>query len=188
MGERGPVPKRSTQRRRHAEPSGPPPTSGRGSGASEWAEYAATLGITVPAGAKRSDIIGMIAGGGAAEDWHPLARQWFDSLGQSGQATFYEPSDWATARLLAESISRELSPQPMLVASGKEAHIEYVTLPPKGASLAAWLKAMSSLLATEGDRRRMRVELQAGDDGREARADVSDLDVWRRRLEARGSG
>lgn len=185
MGARGPVPKRSSQRRRRNKPDGPPPTSGRGSGREAWAAYAASIGVDVPDGASRTAIQECIARDGAEDDWHPLAREWFDSLSQSGQAAFYEPSDWATARLLAESISRELSPQPMVVASGKEAYVEYVTLPPKGASLAAWLKAMSSLLVTEGDRRRMSVELErasivTSDDGVEA-AEVSELDEYRRR-------
>ena len=119
-------------------------------------------------------------------EWHPLASQWFASLQRSGQAAFYQPSDWATARLMAESMSRELSPQPMIVASGKEAHVEYVTLPPKGASIAAWLRACAVLGATEGDRRRLTIELDRGDeDDRGDAADVSELEEYRRR---RGAG
>lgn len=155
MGDRGPVPKRSDQRRRRnkTEPVAKAPSSG---GAKP-----------PPADAK----------------WHPVAKRWFQSLEKSGQSRFYEESDWATAYLLAESISRELHPQPMVVGRGEHAEIEMVSLPPKGASLAAWLKAMSSLLVTEGDRRRARLELEAAPQADPAEeAAVADLDDYRKRL------
>lgn len=116
--------------------------------------------------------------------WHPVAKRWFQSLGESGQAAFYEPSDWATAYVIAEAMSRELNPQPMVVGGGKDAYVEMVTLPPKGASLAAWLKAMTSLMVTEGDRRRLRLELERPGGAEEAPADVSQLDEYRRRLQS----
>lgn len=188
MGSRGPVPKRSDQRRRANKPAGPPPKSGRGSSRNDWAAYALSIGVVVPEGASRSEIFAAVAEQ-HDPDWHPLARQLFDSLSKSGQAVFYQPSDWAMARVVAESISRELSPQPMVVRLGEEAFIEWVALPPKGASLAAWLKASSVLGMTEGDRRRMGIELErvAADDGQEAVNDVSDLNEYRRRAEARTS-
>jgi hypothetical protein len=89
--------------------------------------------------------------------WHPVAKRWFESLAASGQAVFYQPSDWATAYLVAESISRELKPQ--IVGWNDAGDPIRRHVPPKGASLAAWLKAMSSLMVTEGDRRRLRLEL-----------------------------
>jgi hypothetical protein len=113
--------------------------------------------------------------------WHPVARRWFRSLAKSGQSRFYEESDWATAYLLAEAISRELQPQP--VGHTEDGDVIYASLPPKGSSLAAWLKAMSALLVTEGDRRRMRLELEAApavDPAEEAA--VADLDDYRKRL------
>ncbi|MDP1795203.1 MAG: hypothetical protein Q8K63_13790 [Acidimicrobiales bacterium] len=153
----GPPPKRSDQRRRQNKPKS---------------------AINTAPGAKN------VAVPAADAKWHPVARRWYQSLKKSGQAAFYEPSDWATAFLVAESISRELMPQPMSVGVGDAAHIEMVKLPPKGASLAAWLKAMSSLMVTEGDRRRMHLELERGvaDDGEGA--DVSDIADYRRRLES----
>ncbi|MGL4300279.1 MAG: hypothetical protein ACRCW4_14520 [Candidatus Neomicrothrix subdominans] len=97
----------------------------------------------------------------AADDgWHPVARIWYDSLGRSGQSQFYTSSDWATAYLLAESMSRELHPQPIVVGRGPDAVIEMHAVPPKGASLAAWLKGMAALMTTEGERRRARLELE----------------------------
>lgn len=95
------------------------------------------------------------------DDWHPIAKRWYDSLKESGQRRWYEPSDWAVAYLIAESISRDLSPQFVGFAqSGRdETTAEYATIPLKGASLSAYLKAMGNLLTTEGDRRRASIEL-----------------------------
>ena len=120
----------------------------------------------------------------ASKDWHPIARRWYRSLAESGQSAYYEPSDWATAHLIAESISRDLKPQPIGVhpETGKAV---MATIPMKGASLAAYLKAMTALLVTEGDRRRSRVELErpvTGDE--EESGDVSWLDDARARLRA----
>lgn len=112
--------------------------------------------------------------------WHPVAKRWFQSLRDSGQAKFYEPSDWATAYLIAEAMSRELQPQP--VGTTEDGKVVMASLPPKGASLSAWLRAMTSLMVTEGDRRRLRLELQRPDDGDEEATSVSELDEYRRRL------
>lgn len=161
MGQRGPVPKRSSQRRRQNKESEP-----------EKVE-APAVEVERPA---------------ADEDWHPVARAWFESLAVSGQSVFYEPSDWATAVLVAESISRELKPQVvgmMTDENGAQLEPAFAVVPMKGAALSAYLKAMTSLLVTEGDRRRAGVELErasaggsvAGDD-----AGVTELDEYRRRL------
>lgn len=159
MGKRGPTPKRSDQRRRTNTPVAGEPTTA--DGADE---------VPVPEG---------------DPEWHPVALRWFESLSGSGQSVFYEPSDWGLAYVLAESISRELKPQPMTVGVGEDAHFEMVSLPPKGASLAAWLKGMTALLATEGDRRRASIELQRPKPGvgeEEGGGNVSHLDDVRLRL------
>jgi len=96
----------------------------------------------------------------ADDAWHRVARTWYDSLALSGQSRFYEPSDWATAFLIAESISRDLSEQ--VVGFTEKDGAIFAVIPLKGASLSAYLKAMASLLVTEGDRRRSRVELERG--------------------------
>lgn len=96
------------------------------------------------------------------EGWHPVARAWYGSLARSGQAIFYEPSDWATAYALAETLSRELNPQFISYVDKEtgETMGEWVTTPIKGASLSAILKGMTSLMVTEGDRRRLSIELE----------------------------
>src|SRR5690242_6765714 len=131
-GSGGPVPKRSDQRRRRNKPEGGE--------------------ITKAAGAEK------VAVPRADADWHPVAKRWFNSLAKSGQSRFYEPSDWATAFLIAESMSRDLLPQ--VVGVTDKGEVVRDTIPLKGASLGAYLRAFSTLLTTEGDRRRMKLELE----------------------------
>jgi hypothetical protein len=157
-GAGGPIPKRSNQRHGH--------------------RTQAEIGeIDKAPGAEQVDVPS------ADEKWHSIARQWYESLAGSGQSVFYEPSDWATAYLIAESISRDLKPQFVGISEQTgEPIIE--AIPMKGASLAAYLKAMTALLVTEGDRRRARVELERpAVPGGEA-PDVSWIDDARSRLRA----
>lgn len=154
----GPPPKRSDQRRRTNKPAKTPTKS---------------AGATRTPQPPRPD-----------QKWHPAAKRWYASLAKSGQSAFYEPSDWATAWVLAESMSREFSPQPIVVGRGEAAEVQMVTLPPKGASLAAWLKGMTALLATEGDRRRAALELQRPAPPEPEGANVSHLEDARRRLQS----
>ena len=117
--------------------------------------------------------------------WHPVAKRWYQALKGSAQAQFYEPSDWALAQVLAESISRELNPQKIVVGKGDNAKVVEISMPPRGASLAAWLKGMTALMVSEGDRRRLQLELQRPDPaaaGVEGGGSVSWLDDARSRL------
>lgn len=168
MGSRGPVPKRETQRRRRNKTDGPPPTSGRGSGTAQWVAYAQALGVEVPEGASRRQVQQLIAQ--RDEGWHPLAREWFESLSRSGQSAFYEPSDWATARVLTEVLSKALT---ILRYGGRGA----------GTLLERWQAGTTDLLTTEGARRRVRLELEVEkeDDQGEA-AEVTDIRSWRESL------
>lgn len=95
----------------------------------------------------------------ASEEWHELVIELYDSLSQSGQKIFYEPSDWAVARILCESLSRDLLPQWINTGTPEEPQMEKQTLPLKGANLSAYLKGFAVLGMTEGDRRRMSIEL-----------------------------
>lgn len=94
--------------------------------------------------------------------WHPIATEWYLSLRDSGQAVFYQPSDWAMARYAAELMSRGLQPD----------------RPPNGQYVAALNSVMASLLTTEGDRRRARVELERRQTGPKL-ATVKPLDAYR---------
>ncbi|WP_327073318.1 hypothetical protein OG196_15120 [Kitasatospora purpeofusca] len=123
----GPVPKRSDQRRR------------RNSDGPDL--------VTAPAG--KAPAVPRVSG-----DWHPIAARWFRSLKESGQAQFYEASDWSTAYYIAEAMSRNLE-------QGKFSAQLFQSV----------LSGMTDLLTTEGARRRARVELERleqGEDPREA--------------------
>lgn len=133
MGARGPVPKRSIERRRRNLDSQP--------------DVATVIG---------AEVVTMPEPDGA---WHAIALNWYRSLGESGQSQFYEPSDWAAAAFVAETMSRALNADKV------------------GANmLAALMGAMTDLLTTEGARRRARVEIER--DGTEL-ASVDDLDAYR---------
>jgi hypothetical protein len=81
-GTRGPVPKRSTERRRQNKESQVETVKVEGLGP-----------VDVPA---------------ADPGWHVIARDWYESLAKSGQSMFYEPSDWQYARYVADVMSRNL--------------------------------------------------------------------------------
>ena len=131
-GAGGPPPKRSAQRRRTNTPAAGEPKQAQG------------ITATRPP---------------ADPEWHAVAKLWFESLALSGQAIYYQASDWGLAYVLAESISRELNPQPIVVGSGDSAHTELVRVPMKGATLSAFLKGCTGLMVSEGDRRRSALEL-----------------------------
>lgn len=93
----------------------------------------------------------------ANPEWHPIARAWYNSLAASGMAQFYEPSDWAMAIVGAETVSRELE-EKYLGANPGDGPI-YGHAPMNPQSLNALLKLSGVLGMTEGDRRRLGVEL-----------------------------
>ncbi|AUG87134.1 terminase small subunit [Streptomyces phage Attoomi] len=134
----GPVPKRSDQRRRRNASDGP---------------------AVVKAGAGKAPTIPRASG-----DWHPIAKRWFQSLKDSGQAQFYEQSDWLTAVYVAEAMSRNLS-------QGKFSAQLFQSV----------MSAMTDLLTTEGARRRARVELEREETGEDAEelARVALMDAYR---------
>jgi hypothetical protein len=97
-------------------------------------------------------------------DWHPIARQLWDSLRTSGQSDFYQSSDWAIAFSLCDDIS-------YYKRASKRS----------GQMLTAIYSAMSTLLLTEGDRRRVRVELRKPEPSGES-ASVTAIAEYKRRL------
>ncbi|OKI45103.1 phage terminase small subunit [Micromonospora sp. CB01531] len=78
----------------------------------------------------------------ADPEWHPIARKLWDGLKSSGQADFYQNSDWAFAYSLCEDLS-------VYKQSGKRS----------GQMLQTIYSAFERLLVAEGDRRRVRIEL-----------------------------
>ncbi len=143
---RGPIPERSEARRRRNKP---------GDGVEvEIVDLMKTISkeVEIPV---------------ANEDWHPAVALLWESIPASGQSLHYEPSDWATAYIICETLSRELLPQFVGMrstwnsdAEEMEQRPEFQTIPIKGGNLSSILKAFHVLMMTEGDRRRMRLELQ----------------------------
>lgn len=98
-------------------------------------------------------------------DWlMGLALDWYESLRTSGQAIYYTDSDWTSALILARAI-------------------ETFERKPSAHMLTAILSGFGSLAATEGDRRRLRIELErVQDDDPDEQAGVTAIDEWQRRL------
>lgn len=112
----GPIPNRSDQRRRRNKPEG-----------------------SISTGPSAAVVV-------APEPnpmWHATARSWYESLGQSGQTAYYQPSDWMVAYVWAEVLSQQLVADRM-----------------SAVMIQAWSSSASELLTTEGARRRARLELE----------------------------
>lgn len=100
----GPVPNRSTQRRRRNKTDVAVETA------------PAAVNPVMPA---------------ASEVWHPAATRWYASLAESGQSRFFEPSDWAQAWVWTEFLSRALNqgerPSSQLIAAWSAGATELLT-------------------------------------------------------------
>jgi hypothetical protein len=77
----------------------------------------------------------------ADETWAPRAKSWYESLATSGMKEFMQNSDYEYARILCDALT------------------DYYKRP-SAMMLASILSGMTSLGTTEGDRRRMRIELE----------------------------
>lgn len=87
----------------------------------------------------------------ADPEWHPIADRMWRAMKSSGQADFFQNSDWAFAYSLMDDLSHYKK-------SGKRS----------GQMLQSILSAMERLLITEADRRRARVELSAPEEENES--------------------
>lgn len=118
MGTRGPVPKRAEDRiRRNVDEAGPVETL-RVQGEIDVPD------LNMP-------------------DAHPLVVDWYDSLKESAQSRYYEPSDWQTARIVAHFLDHE-------VKSSRS----------NGQMVATLHSFMTDLMVSEGARRRVRLEIE----------------------------
>lgn len=97
---------------------------------------------------------------------HPLVSSFYESLRHSAQNKYYEPSDWQYARL-AMHLLNDLAWNPQ----GRGAAMK----------IASVNQMLTSLLVTEGDRRRVRMEVERAPSGQGAEV-VSIADVYRERL------
>lgn len=147
MGARGPVPKRSSERRRRNKESKPQKVASK-------SKPKAAKAPTTPEPGRRP----------AKKTWHPIAREWYDSLDESGQSEFFEPSDWAAAFYVAEVMSRHLK------AKRLSAQL-----------FASIWQAMGELLTTEGARRRVQIEIEREEEKPEP-ASVTAIADYRQRV------
>lgn len=95
---------------------------------------------------------------------HPLVRDLYESLHLSGQSKFYEPSDWQYARIalhFADQLLKSSRPSAQLLVTVNQ--------------------MLSSLLVSEGDRRRVRLEVERNQSGEDAQV-LQVADLFRQRL------
>lgn len=78
----------------------------------------------------------------ANPDWPDFVRRWYRSLAVSGQAQYYEQADAEYAYMWADIMANEMQ-----------------KAKPNAQVLMGWNNACVQLLATEGSRRRARIEL-----------------------------
>ncbi|BBC43566.1 hypothetical protein PBI_AN9_5 [Mycobacterium phage AN9] len=107
---------------------------------------------------------------------HPLVNDMYESIKASAAVKYYEPTDWTSARLALYVLNEEL-----LYArdNGK----------PIGAmKLTAINQMLSALLLTEGDRRRVRLEIERTPADPTGGQVVDVTDVLKQRLAKASSG
>lgn len=129
MASPGPIPKRSEERiRRNVDETGP-------------VERVAMSGfVAIPELGSAEYVAGL----------HPIAVDLYNSLAESGQSKYYEPSDWQMARVLVHMLSGVLD-----------------NSKPSAQMIASLSSLMSSLLLTEGERRRVRLEVDRASEAAE---------------------
>lgn len=140
MADKGPVPKRDEDRIRRNKPDVP------------------TLTVEMIGDVEIPEL--------DIDNPHPLITDLYNSLKESGQAKYYEPSDWQIARFCLHFANQ-------LVWSGK----------PSSVMLQQVTGMLSDLLVSEAQRRRVRMEVQRST----AEAEVINLaDEMRKRFEVVG--
>lgn len=95
---------------------------------------------------------------------HPLVVDLYESMKNSAQSKYYEPSDWASARVTFHFLNK-------LLRSTK----------PSAQMLASVSSMMTTLLLTEGDRRRVRIEVERNPEAPEGKV-IQISDLYRERL------
>lgn len=134
MGSRGPAPKHSSERRRRNADSQP----------------------------QQVQMSGPVKAPPCPKHIHARMRRWYNSLKRSGQAKFYEPSDWETALFICEAGTR-------LLEANKFSSELF-----KGV-----FAAMESMLSTEQERRRARIEVNRILEDEEMPEGVTAIDEYR---------
>lgn len=95
------------------------------------------------------------------ENPHQIVADFWDSLAESGQANYYEPSDWQYARVVMKLLDQQLK-----------------SYKPSGQMIATLHSMLTDLLVSEGARRRVRMEVErnkSAADQADTLASVSDI-------------
>jgi hypothetical protein len=140
VASRGPVPKRTENRIKRGR---------RADG----------LDITTAPGAENIEM--PLPPEGGPDDWDDIVYEWYFSLAESGMARFYEPSDWMVAYITADWLNQLRKPQyvTMQTVGPNTTEPYFLRRPMSGSDMGAFLRVCANLGLTEGDRRRMRIEL-----------------------------
>nr|DAV69530.1 MAG TPA: hypothetical protein [Caudoviricetes sp.] len=93
--------------------------------------------------------------------WHPIAMKLWESVKQSTFTRYYEPSDWIVLYSACDDLSNY-----------KKQERRSPTM------LAAVNTMLTSLLLTEGDRRRVQIEINRIDESEAESAGVTALQAW----------
>ena len=101
----------------------------------------------------------------AAREWGKLARAHYSDFKKSPQSRFYVASDWAMLWMLCNELDRYDKAERR-----------------NGQILTALLSGFSSLLATEGDRRRLQIELTSPQLEQSSSAGEEEKQAWVTRL------
>lgn len=100
----------------------------------------------------------------ADPNWHPAAKRLYNSVKTSGQAAFYQNSDWALLWALCDDMSH------------------FKSSDRRSAQMAATVYAgLGNLLLTEGERRKARIELDLPRE-QETPASVTAVEDYKRSL------
>lgn len=103
-------------------------------------------------------------------EWGKVAKMAYKALLTSGMADFYQDSDWATAWIVLSELDVYRTKGPIMVkddVTGKMVQatdadgnpMTYPTHRPSGQMFQAIMAALATLGMTEGERRRMKIEL-----------------------------
>ena len=101
--------------------------------------------------------------------WHPAALAIWEAAAASGTRVFWEPSDWSILALTCSQISQEYADDLIIEkvklpieagGAGGGEELVYGSRPMPSGKFSAVMKALGMLGLTEGDRRRMHIELE----------------------------
>ena len=104
------------------------------------------------------------------ERWHPISRMMWAAAKNSGMLDFYQQTDWAMLYSLMDDLSEM-----------KHRRMKYGKV--NAQEMAAIYSSLSNLGFTEGDRRRMRIELERPEEDAGPDAAVVALDEYKAMLE-----